>query len=493
MNRWRKLVGDERGVAMVMAMMVLLILTGLVLAFLSVSAFEPQISRNHLDSVRTRHIAEAGIEAGFNQLATADWTAALAGATVAAPWVTVAGLNNATLAGLGAQFGTFTVTVRNDFQAAPTSDTILTGQATVDAGSAATDMNGIIIMRSTATLNGASKTIEVVMKRLALPPFAGAVNIPGNQADTFLNNDTTNWEMDGRTYSCAASCDNLANWTAAGGTPAKYGIATKAGTQTNNGIRFEDGAENAANTATKRGNIKGKNEDLSITALATGLSAIQAVGATPVDCVGCADAATPGLDPTKMATFLTQLAAFPGTTVLQSTQACPMVLTGGSNPGGNLNWPNGPLTNAPTLTNGCSVNKTLDLGSRTDPKLVYVRGDQDPTSLFTGLKVTAGSGIKGAGILVIEDGDFKNYGALEWDGIVIVNGAFVSSAFMNGSNTRIRGAMSALETQPGEAAGFFDYFMEGAINAYSTRFSQQNLDMVQQMRSLVSLSSWREI
>lgn len=488
MNRWQRLVGDERGVAMVMAMMVLLILTGLVLAFLSVSAFEPQISRNHLDTVRMRHVAEAGVEAGFNQLATANWTAALAGATPGAPWVTVAGLNNATLPLLGAQFGTFTVTVRNDFQVAPTSDTVVTGQAAVDTGGAATDNNGILIVRSTATLNGASKTIEVVMKRLFLPPFAGAVNVPGNQSDTYLNNNTTNWEIDGRSYSCSASCDNVANWTAPGGNPAKYGVATKPGVQTNNSTRFEVLSENAANTATKLGNIKGKSEvDGTFT---TGLSTIQAVGATPVD--SSADTLTPGLDPTKMATFLTQLAAFPGTTVLQSTQPCPMVLTGGSNPGGGLTW-SGTLTNTPTLTNGCGVNKTLDLGSRTDPKLVYVRGDQDPTSLFTGLKVSAGSGIKGAGILVIEDGDFKNYGALEWDGIVIVNGAFVSSAFMSGSNTRIRGALSALETQPGEAAGYFDYFMDGAINAYSTRFSQQNLDMVQQMRSLVSLSSWREI
>ena len=114
-------------------------------------------------------------------------------------------------------------------------------------------------------------------------------------------------------------------------------------------------------------------------------------------------------------------------------------------------------------------------------------------ALFLALVVTAGSGIKGAGILVIEDGDFKNYGALEWDGIIIVNGSFVSSAFMSGSNTRVRGAVSALETEPGEAAGYFDFFMEGALNAFSTRFSQQNLDMVQQMRSLHSLSSWREI
>ena len=116
MNRWQKIVGDERGVALVMAMMVLLILTGLMLAFLSVSAFEPQISRNHFDSVRARHLAEAGIEAGFNQLIAVDWTATLTGATAAAPWRTVAGLNNATLPGLASSYGTFSVTVRNDFQ-----------------------------------------------------------------------------------------------------------------------------------------------------------------------------------------------------------------------------------------------------------------------------------------------------------------------------------------------------------------------------------------
>jgi len=345
------------------------------------------------------------------------------------------------------------------------------------------------------------------MKRLSLPPFAGAVNIPGNQADTYLNNDTTNWEIDGRSYSCSANCDNIANWTAAAGNPAKYGIATKAGVQTNNSTRFEVGAENAANTATKLGNIKGKSEvDGTFT---TGLNTIQAVGtSTPAD--AGADASTPGLNPSVMASFLSKLAAFPGTTVLQSTQSCPMVITGGSNPGGSLSWSDGTLTNAPTLTNGCGLSQTLNLGTPSNPQLVYFRGeldtssnftglavnfrgDPDPTSLFTGLKVTAGSGIKGAGILVIEDGDFKNYGALEWDGIIIVNGSFVSSAFMSGSNTRVRGAVSALETEPGEAAGYFDFFMEGALNAFSTRFSQQNLDMVQQMRSLHSLSSWREI
>ena len=61
MRRWRRLLGNESGVAMIMALMVLLALTGLVLAFLSVSAFEPQISKNLTDIARARYLAESGI------------------------------------------------------------------------------------------------------------------------------------------------------------------------------------------------------------------------------------------------------------------------------------------------------------------------------------------------------------------------------------------------------------------------------------------------
>src|SRR2546425_5763500 len=75
---------DERGAALVLALMVLLILTGLALAILSVSAFEPQISRNHSDTVRARYVAEAGIEYAYDTLATnvSSWNTYLAGAPV---------------------------------------------------------------------------------------------------------------------------------------------------------------------------------------------------------------------------------------------------------------------------------------------------------------------------------------------------------------------------------------------------------------------------
>jgi len=181
--------------------------------------------------------------------------------------------------------------------------------------------------------------------------------------------------------------------------------------------------------------------------------------------------------------YLDQVRNYAGTTILQSTQACPMVLTGTGTP-----------TNTPTLTNGCSgaaaVNQTRDLGSPTNPKLVYFKGDIDTTSQFTGL--TLNSGIKGAGVLVIEDGDLRQLGNFTWDGVVIVTGSYVGAGFRDGSSTTIRGAFVANEGVAGEANGFFEFLMESGTS-FSTRSSKQNLDMVQMMRGNTTMTNWREL
>ena len=83
MRKTRALLNNEQGVAIVLAVMVLLVLTGILLAFLSVSALEPQISRNVADTARARYLAEAGVEIGFNLLvntgdATQSFTPVLA-------------------------------------------------------------------------------------------------------------------------------------------------------------------------------------------------------------------------------------------------------------------------------------------------------------------------------------------------------------------------------------------------------------------------------
>src|SRR3990172_8144209 len=53
---------DERGVALPLALFALVLLSGLLLAFLGMSLHEPQIAQNHGSASKALHIADAGIE-----------------------------------------------------------------------------------------------------------------------------------------------------------------------------------------------------------------------------------------------------------------------------------------------------------------------------------------------------------------------------------------------------------------------------------------------
>lgn len=155
----------ERGSALVLSLIVLMTVSGLALAFLSLSALEPRIARNLGDAARARWLADAGLEVGYAALvgaADADdsWSGLLAGATAAEPWVALPGLAGAALPGLSAAAGTYTVLVRNDADA---GDAALTGEP-ADAA-VARDTNGVVIMRSTGAFNAAARTLEVVVKR----------------------------------------------------------------------------------------------------------------------------------------------------------------------------------------------------------------------------------------------------------------------------------------------------------------------------------------
>ena len=79
MTRLRAMMCDQRGVALPLALISLLILTSLVLTVLNLGAVEPQISRNLSDTARARHLAEAGIEWAFDCLADQDLDSFLAG------------------------------------------------------------------------------------------------------------------------------------------------------------------------------------------------------------------------------------------------------------------------------------------------------------------------------------------------------------------------------------------------------------------------------
>src|SRR5260370_1150765 len=174
---------DERGIALIVAVLALFCLTGLLAAYLSVATLEPQISRNLADVSRARHLAEAGIERGFNVLvSTADgsqsWSGLLVGATTGRPWVALAGLTNVALRG-ATNGGTFSVAIRNDNGMTDTPLTGLSGTTNPPMDtSPTTDANKTVIMRSAATLNGTTKTIETVAQPVPLPPSPRPLTLP---------------------------------------------------------------------------------------------------------------------------------------------------------------------------------------------------------------------------------------------------------------------------------------------------------------------------
>src|SRR3989475_6667815 len=193
MRRISRLIDNEQGVALVLALMILLTLTGLVLAFLSASAFEPQISRNHSETVRARYVAEAGVEYAYDTLATnvGSWNDYLAAATCAQG--AVLGAPNSSLPGRGSVHGTFTVRIRNDCKA---GDDQLTGVALYTTtggcdpaapGTATHDSNCKVIVTSTGTIGTTTRTITVVISKTAGLPINGALAFPGSQADVSLH------------------------------------------------------------------------------------------------------------------------------------------------------------------------------------------------------------------------------------------------------------------------------------------------------------------
>jgi len=488
---------DQRGVALPLALIALLILTMLVLTVLNLGAVEPQISKNLSDTARARHMAEAGIEWAFDCLADQDLSAFLAGpdgvqntsddtlATSVAGQAIGARMDATfcpnspppgTLPGLAAGTGTFAVTIRNDSIGAGggyAGDQVLTGVA-IDGGGKFTDSNGVVILTATGTYGTSIRRITAVVSRNTLVVNAAA-NLPGMQADTYMNGVVANQTIDGRDWLRTDS--NGGSPTGTG--PMRYGITTQPGIQTNIGITYEANVESAFDTVAKQNTVQGKSQSTGL--LTSGLSAIAPDGA---------------LTPATMLTFLTKLAANPATTVIQSSMACPLVLTGAVG-----------TPTAPTLSTAGSscpgnppIGQQLSLGTTADPKLVYFRGELDTSSNFTGLNLQGT--IKGAGILVVEDGDLaiNTSGAglsiqgrnvdFYWDGIVIVTGRYVGTGFRSTSNTEIRGGFISNEAIWNEAAGYYEFLNQA--NSLAIRNSTQNINMALRAAYNQRIISWRE-
>lgn len=488
MKTWRKLLGNERGVALPLAMILLMVLTMLAITFMSLGSVEPQISKNLSDGARARQLAESGIEWGFNQLAGKSF----GDATLLGSGLTSGGVNCGTgisckvlvtgqaLPGLTTTAGTFTVTLRNDLNTLNTDQALIGSGNTLDT-SASVDTNAIVILKSTGTFNGASRTVTAVVQRGNLPINA-AVSLPGVQGDTFSEDPPCAgcFSIDGRDWKDV----DTSNPTGVG--PLKYGM-----TAASNSI--ETIAQNGFDNLAKRGYIHGKTDG---DGYATSTDGANLTGATGNGRNSIADDST--LTSSMISKFMQNLAANPSTQILNSTMACQYPAAGGDHdkPEGIKMQSTG-TPNIVTVTNNCSgasqINQTVNLGTSTSPTMLYVRGEYDPSSLFRGLTVDGSNPITGYGILVVEDSDlaFFQTGQFRWNGIVLLTGRNNASAFLGSSNTEIRGALITNETNSAEVSGFSEFSVktEGIMKILA---SKENVDRALMALYNMRISAYRE-
>lgn len=484
MNRGFTWARDERGVALPLAMILLMVLTLLTITFMSLGAVEPQISKNLSDGARARQLAESGIEWAMSaQIGNQDLNNAnLLGGTMTSGGACGTGntcrvlASSQTLPGLTSSSGTFAVTLRNDIDT-NAGDQQLIGTALTRDSSTTLDVNGAVILTSTGTFNGASRSITAVVQRGNLNINA-AVSLPGVQTDTFSNDPPCGgcYSIDGRDWRLADSS------SPSGTAPTKLGIATYTGTETSTGLTYEANAEAGFNTAAKRGYVQGKDQTAP-SSTTTGLNTI------------AADTSSNALNPTVIQNFLTNLAANPQTQILNSTQACQYSSGGSSKPEG-LRMNSTSTANQVTITNNCTgadqINQTVNLGTSTNPAMVYVKGEFDPSSNFIGMAVNGSQTITGYGILVMEEADlsFFQSNQFTWNGIVIVTGRNVGVGFRSGSDTEIRGALIANETYGLEAGGYFEWLNQAAT--LKLRYGKEGIDLALRGLYNTRITGYRE-
>jgi hypothetical protein len=378
--------------------------------------------------------------------------------------------------------GTFSVTLRNDMSTLNGDQALIGGTNATNPpdGASSPDNNKIVILKSTGTYNGASRTITSVIQRGNLLINA-AVSLPGVQGDTYSQTPPCAisvgcYSVDGRDYKDADT------WSAAG-VPTGVGPLKYAMTAATAAI--ETTAQNGFDTLAKREYLRGRDDGNGFAASTDGSGGTGKGRNTIAD-----DGA---LNSSMIQKFMQNLASNPSTQILNSTAACQYPAAGGDHdkPEG-LQMQSTGTANIVTVTNNCTtgpnvINQTMNLGSATAPAMVYVKGDFDPDSLFRGLAVNGSNPITGYGILVVEDSDlaFFQTGLFRWNGIVLVTGRNNSTAFLENSNTQIRGALVVNETNPLEVSGFSEFAAktDGTMRILA---SKENID-----RALLALFNMR--
>jgi len=427
----RRVLTDQRGVVLPITLIILMVLTTLAVAVTVLGTTEPTISSNLVAGARARFAAEAGLEWAYDLLAgTPDWNTLLAGAD---PVNGIVLVNNTTIPGLTAASGSYTVRLRNDTLP---GDSGITG-VPADGGGATSDTNGRVIVVATGRMRNAVRTIQVMIRRAQFPPFPAALNFPGNEAQANFTGNA--FEVSGTDHNTDGS---------PGGCPSVYGVSVSPTLGSPPGSN-EQVVENALSTPQKD-NVTGQKQ------VAAGAGS----GNNTI-------APEPALTPPVVKAFIDAAKASADITL-------------------NSHQPSGLSYNNVGASCSSDINSQTCFGTADHPKVVYIKGDFDPTSMFAALQLSGNT--EGHGVLIVEDGDLRISGNFLWHGPIIVTGQYVGVGFLGGGNQAVYGSVISNETatDPG--------FYEGVVTGNSTiRYSCEALNQARGARRLVTMSSWQEI
>ena len=437
MKPWVGPIRNEKGVALPLALFALMMLSGLLLAFLSMAGMEPSIAANLSDATRARYLADGGIEWAFDRLVTAPMTGPGSWDDILKNGGTMA--TDQTFPGLPVTAGIFTVTIRNDNQAGdnqitglpacPTSAPLCSPDGGVAGGNPTTDSNGVLIVTATGTYNGVQRQIQVVMT--APPAFPGGLFLPGIGSNTSFS---------GNAFEISGHDTNLDD--SRGACSSVYGIGV-ANTAT-------EGTVQTSLTAQQKDNITGRKQD------DAGLE-------WGDNTIAPDDSFTPA-----QIRKLVEAAKQKAQVSSHSTKTKPLHYTSvGDTCAADWDHPN------------C-------WGTRDRPKIIYVKGAVDPTASFNALTISGTS--TGTGVLIVEDGDLRIDGDFRWEGLIIVTGKYVGLRYGGGGGQTTYGGIVINE----EKSFTPNLEVDSRGNA-KIRYSCAALNTARSMRGLYSLRSWREL
>lgn len=438
----KRLVGDERGAALVLALMILVALAGLALALLSLSGFEPQISSNHSRTTRARYVAEAGLEYAYHVLATDPdaWNEYLAGATCTLG--ALLGPPDSNLPGLSGAYGTFSVRIRND--CGPDDKTVTgvsldttAGRCSDVAGTATHDANCRVIVVSTGAVGGTTRTITAVMSRTMFPRLTAALAFPGLGAG--VDFQSSRFSIDGRDSRLS---DGPGAPTGSG--PAVYGITV------NDALSSLVAEVRDAIAGSPQNEIRGKDESGNGTT--TGVGTIRADGTLT----------SPGI----------------ADLVARVRSAADVIMDAAS------------AQSISNVGSACSADGASSAcwGTTDRPKIVYVGGTPSPGT--PGRVLGIGGESSGTGILVVENATVEIDGRFRWNGLVVVTGQDAAIRYRGGGTQAVvYGGVVVDEPSPGGTSLSGNPGDETHI-----LYSKESLDLVQRaiQRRFVTTYGWND-